>query len=305
MQREYELIDVIVAVGVCATIVAGGMFFLAADGAISVTRSGAQTSELTVAQADGMQWLQPVLGLAIVDQVLLDRRHAKNISAVGAHLHGLRDERSRWQNSPFGYLESIKTSAGRAEADHAAGVQAVMGRSIVNATARGVRSGVLSPDGAGADYNARLTGVASAQGRRMDASFVADWQPNLGRAIVSASQNDTKVSALRQERLGAAIVRLSAAHAAYDASRAAIQEQLGGAAVVATRTESDAMLLPQGPPVQSAAATAAVRLRWPVLPLSTMIVASIILLSLFAAGLLLSPALPAPTWARGELPRSS
>jgi hypothetical protein len=302
MQRKYELIDVIVAVGVCATIVAGGMFFLAADGAISVTRSGAQTSELTVAQADGMQWLQPVLGLAIVDQVLLDRRHAKNISAVGAHFHGLRDERSRWQNSPFG---SIKTSAGRAEADHAAGVQAVMGRSIVNATARGVRSGILAPDGAGADYNARLIGVASAQGRRMDASFVADWQPNLGRAIVSASQNDTKVSALRQERLGAAIVRLSAAHAAYDASRAAIQEQLGGAAVVATRTESDAMLLPQSPPVRSATATAAVRLRWPVLPLSTMIVASIILLSLFAAGLLLSPALPAPTWARGGLPRSS
>lgn len=294
MQREYELIDVIVAVGVCATIVAGGMFFLAADGAISLARSRVQTSELTVDRADGMQWLQPVLGLAIVDQVLLERRHAKNRSAVGTHLHGLRDERSRWQNSPFGYLESIKASADRAEADHAARVQAVMGRSIVKGTARGVRSGVLSPDGAGADYNAHLIGVASAQGGRMDASFVADWQPNLGHAIVSASQNDAKVSALRQERLGAAIVELSAAHTAYEGSRAAIQEQLGGAAMVATRTEWNSMLSAQGRPVQPAAAPAAVQLRWPVLPLSTMVVASLILIGLFAAGLLLPPALPAP-----------
>jgi hypothetical protein len=293
MRREYGLIDVIVAVGVCATVVAGGMFFLAADGAMALGRVGAQTNGSAVDRVDGMQWLQPVLGQAIVDQTLLEHRYRNTVSAVGRRLDGLREERGRWQNSPYGYLWSIRTSAERAEADHAARVQAVIGQSLVRATARGVRSGIFAPDGSGADYNARLIGVASAHGRRMDASFAGDWQPNLGRAIVAATRQDTDLAALRQERLGAALVEISAAHTAYEGSRAALQEQLGGATVVATRTEFDTMRSTQNRPVSSAVEAAAGPRGWPGLPISTMVVASMILISLFAAGLLVPPVLPA------------
>lgn len=293
MQQRYEFMDLIVAVGLCATIVASGVLFMAANGTqIRTVESGSPAQPTGI--LTGRDWLQPVLGRAIVDQALLERNHATAARAAITELDGLTLEQNRWQNSPYGYLESITTGASWAEAEHAARVQAVMGRSIVNFTRRGVRSGVWSSVERAAHDNPHMIGVTEAMGRKMDVAFLASWQPNLGRGIVAATQESEKRSTLRQERLGTAIVELAMVKSVYEPVRAAIQEQLGAATVVATLTglqegrgESGGLMAHGGTDVSTQGA-------WPGISTTTFLVASLILLSLFSAGLFVfSQGLPA------------
>jgi len=284
MQQRYEFMDLIVAVGLCATIVTTGLLFMAANGTQIRTVESGLTGQPT-GNLTGMDWLQPVLGQAIVDHVLLERNHAKAAAAAITELDGLTFERNRWQNSPYGYLDSITTGASWAEAEHAARVQAVMGRSIVNFTRRGVRSGVWASVERAAYDNPHMIGVTEAMGQKMDAAFLASWQPNIGRGIVAATQESEKRSTLRQEQLGTAIVELATVQSVYEPVRAAIQEQLGSATVVATLTglqeghgESGGLMAHGSSDVSTQAA-------WPGISTTTFLVASLILLSLFSAGL--------------------
>jgi hypothetical protein len=273
--------DLIVAVGLCATIVASGVLLMAANGMQIGTVGGSRaqpTGNLT-----GMDLLQPVLGQAIVDGALLERSHAKHAAAAIAQLDGLAFERNQWQHSPYGYLDSITIGASWAEAEHTARVQTVMGRSIVNFTRRGVRSGLWTSVERAAHDNPQMIGVTEAMGEKMDNTFLANWQPNIGRGIVVATQDSEKRSRLRQERLGTAIVEMATVQEAYEPVRAAIQEQLGSATVVATITGA-----------QQAGAHAnrltadrvAVLSAFPrISTTTTFIVASLILVSLFTTGL--------------------
>jgi hypothetical protein len=294
MQRRYELVDLIVAIGLFATILAGGLLFTAANGTLSVSPSRQSEREQPIGTPNGMQWLQPVLGQAILDQVLLERHQEKFMPAAVKRLNKVTGEHVRWQNSPFGYLNSIRTSAARAEIDHATRVQEVMGRAIVQFTQRGVRSGILSSDGDITDFNLRMIAAVNAMGRRIDAHFLASWQSNVGRAIVIAGQDGVMASAAMQERLGAAIVRLTTIRTTYEGIRAANQEQLGGATVVALQNDSQARFFGRDethPPPGAAVAESTVWV-WRELSTSTIVMASMILVGLFVGGLLLSPRLP-------------
>lgn len=292
MQRRYEFLDLIVTIGLCATIVAGGLLFMVANGTWQMKTVGLESMGQATGSLTGMDWVQPVLGQAIVDHTILERNHTKAASAATIQLDGMILERNRWQNSPYGYLDSIATRATWTEAEHVGRVQAVMGRSIVNFTRRGVRSGLWSSVERAAYDNPRMIGVTKAMGQRMDAAFLAGWQPNLGHAIVAATQESTTRSALRQERLGMAIVQQATADNTYEPARAAIQEQLGGATMVATLTESQ---VGRARP-DRLTANAAADVSRPGVPTgistTTIVVASLLLASLFSAGLFLSPILP-------------
>jgi hypothetical protein len=136
-----------------------------------------------------------------------------------------------------------------------------------------------------------MIGVTGTQGQGMDTRFLADWQPSLGRAIFIAGQDDAKISKVRQERLGAAIIQLIAARAAYEDNRAAIQSRLVSAtAGVSTGVESGS--LSQARSARSPALMAATQRGRPGFSMSTMAVASLILMGLFVTGLLATPAIP-------------
>ena len=292
MQRRYEFVDLIVALGLFATIVAGGLLFMTANGTLSMSPSRQSSNEQLVGTLDGMHWLQPVLGQAIVGYVLLERRNDKATSAEVTQVNRLTAEYMRWRNSPFGYLDSIKTSAARADADHATRIQAVMGRAIVNFTGRGIRSGVLSSEKQVSDYNSRMIGRTKVTGQRMDAQFLANWQPNLGRAIVAAGQDAVRVLTMMQERLGAAIVQLTTTQITYESMRAANQEQLGGATVVALQTQLQVGRSERGDTSEPPAMTVAAQRAWPEIPTISILIASVMLIWLFMAGLLVAPLLP-------------
>ena len=285
MQQRFEFMDLIVAVGLCATIVASGVLLMAANG-MQIRTVGWGSIAQPTGNLTGMDLLQPVLGQAIVDHALLERRHAKHAAAAITQLDGLALEGNQWQRSPYGYLDSITIGASWAEAEHTARVQTVMGRSIVNFTRRGVRSGLWSSVERAAHDNPHMIGVTEAMGQKMDNAFLANWQPNIGRGIVAATQDSEKRLRLRQERLGTAILEMATVQETYEPVRAAIQEQLGSATVVATMTG------PQQGGVTSDRVTAdrvAVLSAQDAFPristTTTFIVASLILISLFTTGL--------------------
>jgi hypothetical protein len=287
MQRRFEFMDLIVAVGLCATIVASGLLLMAANG-MQIRSLGGVAIGQPPDNLRGMDLLQPVLGQAIVDHVLLERSHAKDAAAAITQLDGLTFERDQWQHSPYGYLDSVTAGASWAESEHAARVQTVMGRSIVNFTRRGVSNGLWSSVERAAHDNPHMIRVTEAIGRNMDSAFLVNWQPNIGRGIVVATQESEKRSRLRQEALGTAILGMTTVEEVYEPHRAAIQEQLGSATVVATTTGSQ-----QGS-VTSDRLTAdrvAVLSAQDALPristTTTFIVASLILISLFTTGLLM------------------
>jgi hypothetical protein len=229
MERRLEFMDVIVAVGLAATIVASGLLLMAANG-MQISILGRESAN----NHTETDFLQPVLGQAIVDHVLLEHRHTREAAAAMTQLNRLVVEHNQWQHSAYGYLAPIANGASWAEAEHASRVQAVMGRSIVNYTRRGVRSGLWSLADRFAPGNPRMIRVTEARGETMHRAFIANWQPNIGREIIGATQDDEKRSTARQEQLGTAIVEMASVEEAYEPARAAIQEQLGSATVIAT-----------------------------------------------------------------------
>lgn len=91
MRRGYELIDMVVVIGFCTTIAAAGLLFLAANGTISISPAEnlAEEDGQVIMGLDDARWLQPILGQAIVDQDLLDRRHAIVLSMARMRLAGV------------------------------------------------------------------------------------------------------------------------------------------------------------------------------------------------------------------------
>jgi len=277
--------DLIVAVGLSATIVASGVLFMAANGmqirTVGWGSVGQPTDNLT-----GMDLLQPVLGQAIVDHAVLERRHAKGAGAAIVQLDGLALESNHWQHSPYAYLDSITAGASWAEAEHASRVQTVMGHSIVNFTRRGVRSGLWSSVERAAQDNPHMIGMTEAMGQKMDRAFLANWQPNIGRGIVTATQESEKTLTSRQERLGTAILEMATAEEVYEPVRAAIQEQLGSATVVATMTGSQQGGVTSDRLTADRVAFLSTEDHFPRISTTTIfIVASLLLISLFMMGL--------------------
>jgi hypothetical protein len=227
----------VVVIGFCATIAAAGFLFMAANGTISISpgENLVNADGQAIMGLDDARWLQPILGQAIVDRDLLDRRHAIGLSIVRIRLAGVSAEYARWQKAPFSYLDSIRSSAMWAEPDHAARVQVVMGHAIVQFTQRGVQSDMLSSEGDLLDFNARMIDQADVRRQQMDAGFLVDWQAGLGRAIVGATQTSMRSSASAQERLGSAIMQLATVQFTYAATHAVIQEHLAAATAAATR----------------------------------------------------------------------
>jgi hypothetical protein len=237
MKRTLEPVDVIVLIGLCATLLGGGLFFIATNGATQVgIPEPVEPNEPTDIMT-GMYWLQPVLGQAIVQQSVLERDGAAAIAAAATELNRATLVQDRLQRSPFGHFDAIKARAAAIPAEHAGRIQEVMGRSVVNFTQRGVRTGGLSAAQSTGGYNSAMIRLTEAWGKRMDDDFQANWQANLGRAIMTASRNRATMSAQAQERIGAAITQMARVQSMYEKAIEAARGQLTAAANAAIRTE--------------------------------------------------------------------
>ncbi len=296
MKRMFEPVDLMVVVGICATVLGGYLLYMAT----SVTFATATPSPVSIGRApdimDAMDWVQPALGQAIVDDYLLGREASSQNIAAAAEFNRATMIGHRLQSAPFVHFDWIRTHATDVEADHAARVQFVLGRSIVDFTARGVRTGVLSPDRLSGEYNRLMIGFAEATGHQMDEEFQNNHQANLGQAIMTASQDRARFIARNQERIGTAVVRVAQIQHGYQEAEGALQGQVAALAIATIHTEMQADRLAslaaadftaQRQPVGQTEPRS-----WPEIPIGVLFAASTGLIGLFLAGLFMPPVKP-------------
>lgn len=128
------------------------------------------------------------------------------------------------------------------QSNHAARVQYVMGRAIVNWTQRGVKSGLMPLSDKWNSYTQRMISKTDAWGIKMGDDFASARQTNLGTAIVRASQDWTAFVGRLQEQLGGAIVQVAKTQVAYREALAQNQKHLAALVSAAARTEARADL---------------------------------------------------------------
>jgi|CXWL01.1.fsa_nt_gi hypothetical protein len=292
MSHRYNTIDIIVGVGMCAIVFGALLVFFAANG----TYQAAPPQLISIEQPVGIEYemtsLQPVLGQAIVDQALFERRANQLVAQSAAEWNQATLAHQEFQSRPIGPFGAIMSQAATVPADHMARVQYVMGKAIANFTARGIRSGVLSADQYLSDYNTSMIRATETRGQRLDHEFASTWQATLGREIVDAAQNDGWQAGVIQERLGAAIVRVTQAQDGLEEIRAVQQEQLGSLVLASIRTEAQADRLTLLAAIESFPENTAVATTepasWPEIPMGYLIAAGLMLVTIFFGGLSLA-----------------
>lgn len=292
MSYRFNAIDVIVGVGMCAIIFGALVFFVAANGTFQAAIPQPLSTEHPIGLELGMTWLQPALGQAIVDRALFERRTNQLMAQSASEWNRATLAHQEFQSLPGGSLGAIMRQTATVPADHMARVQYVMGRAIVNFTARGIRNEVLSADPYRSDYNTKMIHVTEASGQRLAHEFASTWQATLGRRIVDATQNDRWQAGSIQERLGAALLHVTHVQAEAEEVRAAQQAQLASLVMAAVRTEALADRLTLLAAIEFFHEDAAVAFTesasWPEMPMGYLIAASLMLAAVFFGGLSLT-----------------
>jgi hypothetical protein len=294
MSYRYNTLDIVVGVGMCAIVFGAMLFFVATSGAFLVAGPQPASVEQFSGVTGGMTWLQPALGQAIVERALLQRRSDHITAAAMSDWKQAMQAHRSFQSiagNPFGF---VMERAVTFPAEHAARVQTVVGRSIVNFTRRGVRSGVLSVDQSTSDYNNSRIGAAVTMRQRLDRKFESTWQPMLGRWIVDASRDYMRRARTVQAQLGSAIVHVAQAKTGLEDAWEANRYQLASLMAAADRTSAmddrmTALARADMRPVEVAIASSAV-VEWPEIPMGYFIAAVFGLCAVFFGGMVMSAA---------------
>jgi hypothetical protein len=306
MTRRIEPIDLMAAIGAFATIIGGGFLFMAANGTLESAQPQLATVEQTSAEIGpmaAMEWVQPALGQALVQNDLLDRAIIGDIQAAAKELNRVMLMAQSLEGGTATSFNDLATGMMTVEADHAAWVQYVLGRSIVVFTGRGVRSGVLSPSLIDGPYNQRMIGLTETRGTRMESVYEETRQPMLGRAVVAAAQEAVKSDEQLQDRLGKAIVRIASLQ---EENQGDAQTQLALLTLASIHTEEMAdrfdNLAKAEVSLQPVSAMSSEPRAWPDIPSSLLIAGSIGLIGVFFIGLMMPSARPEELPTMREVP---
>ncbi|MBK9949607.1 MAG: hypothetical protein IPP12_20855 [Nitrospira sp.] len=292
MSYRYNTIDIIVGVGMCAILFGALLLFLAVNGTYQAVLLNPPAVEQSSNMDNGRGFLQPALGQAIVDQVLMERQTNQALAQSVIEWNRVTMAYRDWQSGSSGWLRTVINQGVTVPAAHLARIQGVMGQGIVNFTKRGVRNGLLSADQYGTVYNMKMIGAIEAQGQHLHNDFASTWQTILGRRIVEASQHDWFHESAIQERLGSTAVQVARAQMNAEKGHAAQQEQLASLIVAAVRNEGITDH-PMQPTVVAAPAVLSENIvmtstdptPWPEITTGYLIVASVLLATVFLAGL--------------------
>lgn len=293
MKRSFEAVDIMVAVGFCATILGGFLFMTASSGMGGFATGEAASSTQPFFEVN---ILQPALGETIVSHTLLDQGAQQETAAAADQLNRATMQYHMIQGTPNGYLAPTFAMAETVQSNNMARSEWVKGRSIVNFTIRGARHGWLSADQYTNGYNDRMIERADAAGTRVVDDFARTWQGNLGQTIVQASQDYLQRADRIQEGIGAAVVRVTSAQIGYEEASGALQAQYAALTNAALRSEMQGDLfsqLAQGKQAGEPTLAASASRPWPETSSVHLIGASMVLLGLLFAGFFLASRRPA------------
>lgn len=285
MGRKYDLIDVMAAIGLVATLFGGYFVVTATSGSWQQSGAAPASAQTPVGLEAGIQWLQPALGQAILDEQLLERDATRRLASSLSDLTRAQNDQQRLEDLSFSPLGVVDLNASAIEADHAARMQWVMGRSIVTATGRGIRGGILSAGQDFSDFNRQLIRTAESNGQRIHQAYEATHQQYLGESIVQAAREEERQLARNQERIGTAIVQLALAEEAYAEAGGMVQYQLATTAMAAVR--SNAMYEAMGGGGAGDLIATAEERMWPDIPAGYVAAAFASLIAVFGGGMAL------------------
>lgn len=292
MSYRYNTIDILVGVGMCATIFGALFLFLAVNGTYQVSPHQSPPLEQSTGMESGIRLLQPVLGQAIVDQTLFERHTNQALAQSVSEWNRATMSYREWQSGSRRLLGTVLNEASAVPATHIARVEGVKGRAIANFTTRGVRNGLLSADRDGTIYNMKMIGAVESRGQHLHDEFTSTWQATIGRRIVEAAQHDWRQAGAIQERLGSALVHVVRLQMSSAQKQSVQQEQLAGLIfaaarheVFAGRTMQPTVAIPSVVPSHDLAVGSAEPASWPEIPMSYLIAAGLLLATVFFGGL--------------------
>lgn len=287
--KKLEPVDLAVAVGLFATVFCVYLMFMATTGILGAASSMTTSTGRTPTTMDAMEWIQPALGEAIVQSGLLEREAAGRIEKAADRLNQTLMAAHALKGSANTYIDRIRSHADLVERDHAARVQFVLGRRIVDFTARGVRAGILSDTQSGSAYNRSMIRQAKSTADRMNEQFLSTREPTLGSEIVTTGLALDQYAGQIQQRMGQAIAEVTSVQRIYGEEIAGAQEQLAKVVLAAVHTEQIADRFEQLAAADSPKLGQAVAFSepqsWPEVPGEFLLVASVVLTGIFFAGL--------------------
>ena len=292
MPYRFNSLDIVVGVGLCGIVFGAMVLIVATSGAFLVSGPSMGAIEEGLPSTEAA-WLQPALGRAVVERALLQQRTDQITASATAEWNQAMAAHRSMQAVRGGPLAFIMDRAVTVPQEHAARVQTVTGRAIVNFTQRGIRSGMLSADLYLSDYNQGMIAAAESRARRMHTEFDSTWQSVLGRWIVEVTREQLRRIADVQEQLGSAIVHVAQARIGLEGAWAANQYQLGSLMTAADRMPAIRDERALSTPTDGGAreASSAMRLTSiPDVPAGYLMAAALVLCGVFFAGLLLSAA---------------
>ncbi|GKS59284.1 hypothetical protein YTPLAS18_28110 [Nitrospira sp.] len=199
-------------------------------------------AEHTQGVMTAMYWIQPAIGEAIVEQARLERDLTGAMGGAVTDLNRTLAKQAEMARRPMAWLDVVREASARDDANHAARVQYVLGRAIVNGTQRGIHAGFVPLATKTHGYTRRLVAQAHGWGASMDEAYFAAREANLGAAIVEASRGWMASSGRVQERLGRVIGTIATTQSTYGHALTRNREQMTALMGAATRTEARADL---------------------------------------------------------------
>jgi hypothetical protein len=298
MERRIEAVDMMAAVGVFATIVGGAFLFMATNAEWTSKLSDTATEQMASlgGSTAAMQWVQPALGQALVENYLLDRAAIVDMNAAAKELNHVALMSHYRENGVDPSFAGMTDRIAEIDADHASRVQYVMGRAIVLFTARGIRSGELTPMSIDGAYNKRMIALTEDRGQQLEMAYQDSREPLIGRMIVTAAYEATQADEQIQNRLGQAIIRIATLQEDHQAKGNA-QAQLGLVALASLHAEQVAdrfeSLASAERSLQPTSATVFVGpSAWPDMSVGLLMAGCIGLIGLFCVGLMLPGSKP-------------
>lgn len=256
MKQCLEPVDLMVGVGLLATILGGAFLFLAVNGTVLIPLPEAAGGTAAMEPAfDPMESVQVALGQAIVARALGEYQASRQIkeSVLGMN-RALLSAASLQEEARGGAFRRMAEYGRLTAAQEAMRAQFVMGRRIAAETGRGVQAGLYQSAPLGERYNRRIIRLAERDGLRIERGFATYHEPVVGADIVSGSLAQPRLLALAEQRKGQAIVRVAQAQDAA-ASLAGTQQQLAALVIAAVHHEQvaerfEALAQAQIPPAE-------------------------------------------------------
>lgn len=244
MKPRVDPLDVIVAVGMFATIVGGLFFVVASYGSWGVSPPSKEDNPMTAMSV--MRSLQTSMGEGIVEVAKLNYGFNNSIDRVtAAQSHASRNLDALNKKAPI--PEVVQSRFVQARAEREGRLQYLMGKSIVTLTGQGVRSGVLTVNTLDGPVNDRIIKTAAKYGALGQERFNGESQAAMGRWISQESQSRQRLHALLQVRMGEAIVQKASIDHVYGATNSDLKTQLQALTAAAIRSETPVGSLAQLP----------------------------------------------------------